>query len=219
MGRRSVLVSVAVKRTVAALVAVALVASTSIARAETMQRPAAPAEASEPVPVIEPLPTKALPAAPPRPQPPPALPPAQPQMIHQRYAVPAVAGRVVFGISYGFAFIVGVINALTPSLPANSISSDVACDSTCKEEGALLLVPVAGPLLSTELSPQNATGTKVALIWSGVEAAGLAMIIVGLIGHDVPQAQLPTEAPALGRVSVVPLVTPEGGTLSMRMAF
>ena len=78
------------------------------------------------------------------------------------------------------------------------------------------MIPVAGPLLMVEPWPHSATDTKVALVWSGIEAAGLAMIVMGNIGHSVP---LQMQSPAPRKVSVVPLITPDGGALSMRMAW
>jgi hypothetical protein len=187
-----------------------LVAATERAWAQTLAPAATPIDESH-TQVIEPLQTNALPAALSPAKTLPALPPAAPPMIHESYLGWSVAGRLVFGISYGLAVIPGLIYALVPSPPPNSISSDVACDSTCKSQGVLLLVPVAGPLLGTD--------NKVGLLWSGIQAAGLAMLIVGLIGHDVPQTQLSTESPTPSKVSVVPFIMAQGGTLSMRMAW
>jgi len=90
----------------------------------------------------------------------------------------------------------------------------MACDNTCKSQGGAALIPVAGPLLATDLGSHNVTGTAVALAWSGIQAAGLAILIVGLIGHDVPQEPIPTGLGA--KVSVVPFVTPEGGMIALR---
>jgi hypothetical protein len=188
-----------------------LVASTQFARAQGS--PAAPVGGLQP-PVVEPLPTTALPAAPPPAQALPVLWPPQPQTIHEKRLWLAVPGALVFGLSYGVAFIVGGMFALTPSPTANSVSNDLACDSTCKKQGALLMIPVAGPLLSFELWPHSATDTEVALVWSGLEAVGLTMLVVGMIGHDVPLEPLPTVAGTT--VSIVPSVTPEGGMLSLR---
>ena len=189
-----------------------LVASTRSARAQGAAA-AAPVGGPQP-PVVEPLPTTALPAASPPPQALPALSPARPLMIHEKRPWLAVPGAFVFGLSYGVAFIVGGIFVLTPSPPASSVSNDLACDSACKKQGALLMIPVAGPLLSFELWPHNATDTEVALVWSGLEAVGLTMLIVGMIGHDVPLEPLPTVPGTT--VSIVPSVTPEGGMLSLR---
>jgi hypothetical protein len=139
--------------------------------------------------------------------------------MHKQWPVLVVSGRVVLAISYGLAFIIGGIEVLTPTAPTNPVSSDVACDSTCKTQGALLLVPVAGPLLMIQSGPHNASDTTIGLVWSGIQAAGLAMLIVGLVGHDVPQAPFQLQSPAPAKVSVVPLVTPDGGALSLHVAW
>ena len=189
-----------------------LVATTERAWAQAQAPVPAATAIDEPhTQVIEPLQTNALPAASSPAKTLPAPPPAEPPMIHQQYLGWFVAGRLVFGISYGLAVIPGAIYALVPSPPPNSISSDVACDSACKSQGALLLIPVVGPLF--------AIGGKVGLVWSGVQTAGLAMLLVGLVGHDVPQPRPSKESPTTSKVSVVPFITAQGGTLSMRMAW
>jgi hypothetical protein len=128
-------------------------------------------------------------------------------MLHEPYALLAGSGYVVLGISYGVPVFIGAIVLLTNSL----YSGPAGCDSECKNEAEEAMLPVAGPLLLLHAD------IKVGLVWSGLQAAGLTMLIVGLIGHEVPQAPLPMESPAAGKVSVVPLVTSQGGTLSLRM--
>jgi len=151
----------------------------------------------------------------------PALSPAQPTStwVHEPRLWLAVPGIALFAISYGVAFIVGAVFALNPSGPANSVSDDIACNSTCRTQGALLMVPVAGPLLMTEPWPHRSTDTEAALVWSGIEAAGLAMLVVGLIGHDVLRVPRQTESRAPRNVSVAPLLTPQSGALSLRIAW
>ena len=102
-------------------------------------------------------------------------PPAQPHLIHEPFVWLAAPGVALFALSYGLAFIIGGVLALTPSPAGNSVSNDIACDSTCHDQAALLMVPVAGPLLSFQLGPHNSTDTKIGIIWSGIEAAGAVM--------------------------------------------
>jgi hypothetical protein len=195
------------RRAASALVAAfLLLASARSARAQGATAAAPPNDAPR-TPVVEPLPTIAPPVAAPPGQIPSALTPAQPQWVHQPYVGWAAAGGVVFGISYGLAFIIGGIYALAPTPAPNSISSDVACTSACHEAGALLLVPVAGPLLLSN--------SKFTLWWSGIQAAGALMGIVGLVGHYVP-AESPPKA-RVSNISVFPAVTPQGGMLSLGM--
>jgi len=192
----------------ALIAAFVLVASTRSARAQDAQAAATPADGPQ-SPIVEPLRTTAPPAARPPARTPPLW-PAQPAMVHERYLWLAGPGGFVFLLSYGSALLVGVIGLLTPAPSNNSISNDIGCDSTCKKESAYLMIPVAGPLLAVAGGPHNATDTKVGLWWSGIQAVSLAVTIVGLIGHDVPAA---------GKVSVVPLVTSNGGALSLRTVF
>jgi hypothetical protein len=195
------------RRALSALIAAfVVVASIRSARAQDAQAPAKPADGPQ-SPIVEPLRTTT--AAPPPARTPPLW-PAQPAMVHERYLWLAGPGGFVFLLSYGSALLVGVFGLLTPAPDNNSISSDIGCDSTCKKESAYLMVPVAGPLLAFASGPHNATDTKVGLWWSGIQAVSLAVTIVGLVGHDVPAA---------GKVSVVPLVTSNGGALSLRTAF
>jgi hypothetical protein len=196
----------------ALLAALVLVACTESARAQA-------ADDESQTPIVEPLPTTALPAAPPPAEPPPAVAPAEPQMIHQPYLWLAGPGGFVFLVSYGAALLAGTFTLLTPGPSSNSVSNDLACDSTCKKQGALVLLPVVGPLLSFQTGPHNPSDTKIGLWWSGIEAVGLTMMVVGLVGHDVPQTPFPAASPTPGKVSVVPFVAPGAGALSLRMAF
>jgi hypothetical protein len=122
----------------------------------------------------------------------------------------------VFGISYGVAALAGLITL--GCTPANTpgFQSDVgtACTSYSQTEGVVAFVPVLGPLLSVEAGPHSASDTKIALAWSGVEAVGLAALVAGIIGHDVPAKSVVAVA-SPPRVTVVPLVTPEGGMVTL----
>lgn len=88
---------------------------------------------------------------------------------------------------------------------------------TCKALALSLDIPVAGPLIAYTQAPPNDRPWQLLVltgVWSGVQTAGLAMLLVGLIGHDVPREPIPT-VPGT-KVSVVSLVTPEGGMLALR---
>src|SRR3954451_240658 len=132
------------RRALSALIAAfVLVASTRSARAQAAAAAATPADGPQ-TPIVEPLGMTALPGASPPAQTPPPLWPAQPAMVHERYLWLVGPGGFVFALSYGAAFLVGVLELLTPAPSNNPTSSDIGCDSTCKNESALLLVPVAG---------------------------------------------------------------------------
>ena len=189
--------SVCVACTIAALLA----ANASPARgqetgAETRAAPA-------PV-VVEPLPQ-----APPAP-PAPAMQPlwvGAPLTIHERRAGLLAAGTVVFGLVYGITLLGAIISW---------DGVDGPC-SDCHTQSLLLSIPVVGPWAANFSAPADErVPTWAVAAWSGLEAAGLAMIIAGAIGHDVSVNAPSATAP---RVSVVPLVTPQAGVLSLRTSW
>jgi hypothetical protein len=190
-----------------------LLASARFARAQGASENATPSDAPK-TPVIEPLPEVAPPAASPPARMPPALSLAQPQMIHQRRNGLLRAGEVVFGLSYGVALL-GSLVLWTSKIGLDP--EDGPCGPICNKLAVSMLIPVAGPLIAyTQVQKGGNPGPLLlfAGVWSGVEAAGLAMFIVGVIGHDVPQETIVTVRHT--RISVVPFVTPGGGMLALR---
>lgn len=79
----------------------------------------------------------------------------------------------------------------------------------CAKAAGLTLIPIVGPWLGSREA--GTPDDKGALVFGGIEAAAVAMIIIGLVGHDVP------EEPEGSKVSLAPFVTPEAGGLSLRM--
>jgi hypothetical protein len=147
------------------------------------------------------------PQAPPAP-PPPAVQPlsvgAQPTLHEQRTGL-LVAGTIVFGLVYGITLMGAIISW---------DGIDGPC-SDCHSQSLLVSIPVAGPWAANfSAPPDERVPTWFVATWSGLEAASLAMIIVGAIGHDVPLEPIPASPT---KVSLVPLLTPQGGTLSFRM--
>jgi hypothetical protein len=134
---------------------------------------------------------------------------------HERITWLALSGGLVFGVSYGVALLTSTLLVLSGDPdPNDTIGNDIACDRACKQQAALFAVPVVGPLLSIESGPHRANDTTLALAWTGVEAAGVAMLAAGLIGHDVRRA--PVAAGPLARAILLPVVTPDGGMVSLR---
>jgi hypothetical protein len=87
----------------------------------------------------------------------------------------------------------------------------------CHSQSLLWSIPVAGPWAANFSSPPDErVPTLFVAAWSGLEAASLAMIIVGAIGHDVT-LNIPSATPA--KASVVPLVTAQAGMLSLRTSW
>ena len=133
------------------------------------------------------------------------------KMIHERRWGLIVAGYVVTSTTYVFQLFIAAEVAATANYTCNY----------CSKQAALLLIPIAGPWLGGRVSDYSVwwsvpgDGTRQAyLIWSGLEAAGAAMLIVGAVGHDVPQD------PSAQRRSLtfMPFATPrtEGFLVSMR---
>jgi hypothetical protein len=77
-----------------------------------------------------------------------------------------------------------------------------------------MLVPIFGPVVvSLDPPGQGAASLAIGFTLAGLEVAGAAMLIVGLIGHDVAQAPY-----SYSRIAFLPFVAPqdEGLTMSMR---
>jgi hypothetical protein len=159
---------------------------------------ASPARGQEPIPQAPP------------PPPPLAVQPLSvgaPQTVHQYRTGLLAAGTVVFGLVYGITLLGAIISW---------DGVDGPC-SDCHSQSLLLSIPVAGPWAANfSAPPDERIPTWGVAVWSGLEAAGLAMIIAGAIGHDVT-ITAPSTVPA--RVSVVPLVTPQAGLLSLRTSW
>jgi hypothetical protein len=194
---------------VASVVATLLVAGASPARAQ--ENAAAPAQAPEgfgdSVPGAPEPPPVSVPAAPEPPEPPvEPLPQAVPPATHHEpRTVLFVAGYLAFMAVYGLTLMASAI------VWRGGIDNEGPC-SDCKSQAVLFAIPVAGPWLA-DTDPRD---LRYVAVWSGLEAVSLAMIIVGAIGHEVPNAPVP--AP-LAKLSVVPLVTSQAEMLSVRMAW
>jgi len=183
---------------VACTIAAVLAANASPARG---QDTGAKAHASAPV-VVVPI-SQAPPAPPASSVQPPSM--GEPlTTIHRPRTGVLVAGAIVFGLVYGITLMGAIISW-------NGV--DGPC-SDCHSQSLLWSIPVAGPWAANfSAPPDERVPTLFVAAWSGLEAAGLAMIIAGVIGHDVPR-KMPSSAPA--KVSVVPLVTRQAGMLSLR---
>ena len=164
-----------------------------------------PASAVQPIPpASDALPSlsPALGPKPAAPVPAPAPSLTEPKMIHK-----ARAGFLVTGVVIAVpAYLLQMLSTLAYSPTIQTY--DEPC-SYCAKAQALTLIPIVGPWLGSREA--GTPDDKGALIFGGIEAAAVAMIIVGLVGHDVP------EEPEGSKVSVAPFVTPEAGGLSLLM--
>jgi hypothetical protein len=131
-------------------------------------------------------------------------------MIHKRREGLVVAGTVVLSTTYLFQLFIAAEVAVTANYTCNY----------CSKQAGLLLIPIAGPWLGARVSGYSVwwsvpgDGSSLTyLIWSGLEAAGAAMLIVGLVGHDVPE-----EPASKGRnLTFFPFVAPQAEGLSALM--
>jgi hypothetical protein len=184
--------------TVACLVAALLTAGASPARATGDADELLPLAGDRPtvVPNVQPVPPPAPPVRP-------FVPPASPVKTHrQPYLALYAVGAVTFGLIYG-------LTIMGAALSWNGIDGDC---NTCSTQAALFLIPVAGPWLAD--SDPRSQGFNAA--WSGIEAASLTMLIVGLVGREVPD--VPARA-LPGKVSVVPMMTAKVEGLSLRWSW
>ncbi len=145
-------------------------------------------------PALEPKLTAPVPAL--------AVSPTEPKMIHEPRVGFLITGVVIAAPAYLLQIL--LTTAYSPTIQ----TYDEPC-SYCAKAAALTLIPIVGPWLGS-----RAAGTpddKGALVFGGIEAAAVAMIVIGLVGHDVPAE------PEGSKVSLAPFVTPEAGGLSLRL--
>ena len=138
----------------------------------------------------------------------------EPHVVHEQRTGFLAAGGVTFGVGYGAALLAGlVVTSARPEDDCGLCSSQHPQDSPAP----LVLVPVVGPLLEWWRAPTSSRGSPLVWsAWSGLEAAGAVMLIVGLVGHDVVEWRPVPEGP---RVRVVPAVTPQSGALSLDVSW
>src|SRR3954452_8000062 len=83
--------------------------------------------------------------------------------------------------------------------------------SSCSNGAGILLIPILGPVVvSLDPPGQGAGSLAIGFTLGGLELAGAAMLIVGLIGQDVPQAPY-----SYGRIAFLPFVAPQTQGLTM----
>jgi len=150
-----------------------------------------PAGAEPPEPDPEELPTRKL---------------AAPRMIHEPRGGFVTAGGIVFGTTYGLQLLAAFAIAVAGSAEGGGCSS-------CSNGAGIMLIPFLGPVVVWLDPPgQGSASLAIGFTFSGLELAGAAMLIVGLIGHDVPQAPY-----SYSRIAFLPFVAPQAQGLSMAM--
>ncbi len=112
----------------------------------------------------------------------------------------------MFGATYALQLLAALAVAVS--------GTDSGGCSSCSNQAGILLIPILGPVVvSLDPPGQGAGSLAIGFTLGGLELAGAAMLIVGLIGHDVPQAPY-----SYGRIAFLPFVAPQtqGLTMSMR---
>lgn len=100
-------------------------------------------------------------------------------MVHTKRRGLVIAGAITFGVSWGIA---ATISVLLSDSSSNGISNDRAFANR-------LWIPVVGPILA-DYAGNSSGGNTAPVLWSITEAAGLAMFIVGMVGHEVPDYEV-----------------------------
>jgi hypothetical protein len=150
-----------------------------------------PPGSTPPTPDPEELPTREL---------------AAPKMIHERRQGFVTAGGIIFGTTYALQVLAALAVAAAGSVDGNGCGS-------CSNGAAIMLIPVVGPaVISLDPPGQGSASLAIGFTFSGLELAGMTMLIVGLIGHDVPQP-----AYSYSRIAFLPFVAPQAQGLSMSM--
>lgn len=113
-----------------------------------------------------------------------APPPGPPVMVHEARKGLLIGGLVTFGVTWGLAALI----SLSLSDNSNNDGDSGTCiSSSCRSFARLFWIPVAGPVLANSADSSGGAGTTFFALWSIAEAAGVAMTIAGIIGHDVPE--------------------------------
>lgn len=154
-----------------------------------------------PDPVLEPL-MQPVPAPSPTEQPASAPSLTAPSMIHKPQTGLLVAGVAIAIPAYLLQMLATL--AYSPTIQ----TYDQPC-SYCAKAEALNLIPIVGPWLGAREA--GTPGDPFPLILGGVEAAAAVMIVVGLVGHDVPAEPEPS------KLSLAPFVTPQAAGLSLHL--
>jgi len=85
-------------------------------------------------------------------------------------------------------------------------------DQRCRDSFEIVWFPVLGPLLAYDLNSNVDFG--LVMLWTLAETAGVAMVIVGLYGRQVP-----VDPPAKLSWRIDPTLSPHGAGLSFGATF
>ena len=147
---------------------------------------AAPGDQAQVAPVAPPA---GYPAYPPPgyvPYPPPYPgypPPPQLVAVHRARRGLVVGGAVTFLVSWSIAATVSYL-----------LINETDCTGSCRAAKNYLWIPVVGPAV---VGASGSSDPGVFYLWSAAEAAGVAMFVVGVMGHDVMEYRYARGGPTL----------------------
>jgi hypothetical protein len=130
----------------------------------------------------------------------PGYPPLQLTKVHKVRRGLVTGGAITFGVSWGIAASISFV-----------LSSSNCSGSGCSNNADYLWIPVAGPLVVAS-SDSGSDGSGILLLWSAAQAAGLAMFIIGMMGHDVMEYRVAQRGPTL---HLGPLLAREAGGMTL----
>jgi hypothetical protein len=112
----------------------------------------------------------------------------QPQLtkVHRPRRGLVIAGAITFGVSWGVA-----------AAGSFGFATSGCSSSECSEIADYLWLPIVGPTVvaATEAGDEGADG--IFYLWTAAQAAGVVMLVIGLIGHDVPEYRVARRGPTL----------------------
>ena len=122
---------------------------------------------------------------------------AAPPVVHRKRVELIVAGSVVFALAW------------LPALAISAKGGGGCDDQGCRDRIARLAIPVVGPL---QIGGNQSNGSLY-ILWGLAQAGGIAMVVAGLIGHDVPvDANSST-------VAITPTAAPHGAGVVFQARF
>jgi hypothetical protein len=130
--------------------------------------------------------------------------PAPAPTVHRARLGLVIAGGATFQVSWGLALLTGI----------TAFAGCIDSDPGCPRGPELFMIPIAGPLIvaSGHYEGVPSSWAPVLVGWGLVQAAGAAMLLVGLAGHDVPASP---RVPPPPRISLAPLLSPQARGLAL----
>ena len=125
--------------------------------------------------------------------------PESPQVVHRKRTDLLINGSLVFGLAW------------LPAAMISMVGGGGCDDQSCRTRMVLLAVPVLGPMQVG--GEQSSEHKALFVLWGLIQAGGIAMIVAGLIGHDVPVETNQST------VAIIPTASPHAAGVLFRAFF